>query len=282
VITAVDGRSVWTVVVGLRERLGAATEAGMEMMTAAHLLQGPEGSAVSVTFRRPDGERYTLDLNRWGGWSAPRPLVESRMIGEFGYLRIGAWREDVVEQVDRALDSLRESAGIIIDVRGNGGGDDGLAAQVAGRFITRKTVWTLGRQRFFPFWSPTFTRTVQPRGPWTYTGPLVLLIDGGVFSSCEYFVGGFACCGRAVTIGTPTGGGSGNPTRITLPGGASFRVSRWKEYFADGTLIEGNGTRPAILVRPLLADIVAGRDPVLERGVQWLRSHKAVETAAFP
>lgn len=274
-VVAVDHRPVDEVVARLQARTSASSVIQMNVMTAWSLLSGRAGSEVAVGFRTPEGQDYTVSLRRpligedvWAesGGSA----VEARPAGAFGYIRIKTWRGDAATAFDRALEAFRDAPGLILDVRGNGGGDDGLAAQVAGRFVGQETVWTRCSLRMCPFWTPTLAHVVAPRGPWTYTGKVAVLIDGAVFSSNDFFVGGLVRSGRATAIGTATGGGSGNPAVITLPGGARVRLSRWQEFFADGTLVEGTGTEPDIEVTLTRADIAAGRDPVLERAVAFL------------
>lgn len=95
-----------------------------------------------------------------------------------------------------------------------------------------------------------------------------------MYSSNDFFVGGLARSGRVTTVGRPTGAGSANPEIFTLPGGAQLRLSRWIEYFADGTPVEGNGTRPDIEVVLTIADIAAGRDPDLETALAVLRGER--------
>jgi len=276
-LAAVDGRPAADVAADLRPYVGEATEARRQRRIARSLLSGSPGSAVEAAFVRPDGAAYTVTLERpeLESGSAqghqPAPVVSARDLEGFGYIRIASWSDGAVEAFDAALEQFREAPGLIIDVRGNGGGNDSLAAAVAGRLFTERQLFTRFRFRIYPFWTPLLSHYVEPRGPWTYTGSVVLLIDEGVYSSNDFFVGGLARSGRVTTVGRPTGAGSANPAVITLPGGARVRLSRWIEYFADGTPVEGNGTRPDIEVALTIADIAAGRDPDVEAALAVLR-----------
>ena len=278
VLTAVDGNPAAAMAATLRPYTAASTEASLNLRVAGALLRGPAGSRLSATFRTPDGGTYTLDLERplpgQSGPSTAQTMIRAQEVEGFGYIRILGWQGDAATAFDSALAQFKTSPGLIIDVRGNGGGNDVLAEQVAGRLLTTETPFTRIRLRVYPFWTPAFTRIVQPRGPWQYTGPVALLIDGRVFSSNDFFVGGLARGGKVTTFGAPTGGGSGNPALITLPGGARVRISRWIETFSDGTPVEGNGTRPDIRVEPSIGDIASGLDPVLETAVALLRSRQ--------
>ncbi len=68
---------------------------------------------------------------------------------------------------------------------------------------------------------------------------------------------------------------SSGPLMITLPGGGSARICSKKDTFADGRVWEGIGIQPDILVRPTVKDVVAGRDTVLERAVQYFETQSA-------
>lgn len=270
VVVSVDGRPVDAVAADLRKLTSASTEAQMERHLAERLLWGPAGSKVNVGFRRPDGGEYQLILSR--EFQQVRGLTfDHRQIDGFGYIKVAQLGGNVVAQFDKALETYRNAPGLILDLRGNGGGNDRLAEEISGRLIQQETPWAKVQLRMAPFWSPKINRSVSPRGEWQYTGPVVMLIDGGIFSSADFFAGGLARSGRVTSVGSPTGGGSGNPVWLKLPGGAQVAVSRWIEYFADGTPVEGNGTRPDVEVRPTIADVAAGRDPALEKAIEILK-----------
>ena len=77
---------------------------------------------------------------------------------------------------------------------------------------------------------------------------------------------------RARLVGTPTGGSTGQPLQIPLPGGGRARVCAKRDTFPDGTEFVGIGVIPDVEVRPTVADFAAGRDVVFERGLAELRS----------
>lgn len=53
-------------------------------------------------------------------------------------------------------------------------------------------------------------------------------------------------------------------------GGFKFQVSRWREYRADGSLIEGHGVPADIVARPSIADLANGVDRVLAAAIDYL------------
>jgi carboxyl-terminal processing protease len=253
---------------------------------AAYNVLSTTGESLTVTVTGPTGER-TLTLIWPGEGSAPtaeaptpwQPLITGeRLPSGLGLIRIPSFgagsNHDLVAEFDAALDDLIDTPGLILDLRGNGGGSTFISDPIAGRFLDQPFVY--GRDYFrarLPQrgWRGTFDYRVKPRGA-TYGGPLVLLIDKRVFSTGENFVVALVDSGRATTIGRQTGGGSGNPVEFALTGGGRARFSTGDFRRSDGMPgmgdpIEGIGITPDVAVTWTTEDILAGRDPDLEAAI---------------
>lgn len=72
---------------------------------------------------------------------------------------------------------------------------------------------------------------------------------------------------RGKTIGEPTGGSAGQPLMFKLPRGGAARVCTKHDSFADGREFVGVGIQPDIPAHLTRADIIAGRDSVLETAI---------------
>ena len=175
-----------------------------------------------------------------------------------------------------------DAPALILDVRMNGGGNDQLAFDIAGRF-TRSTVQA-GYVKFrngpahTNFGAPN-ERTVSPRGPWQFTGNVLLLIGRRCASSNESFIVAMRQMPNVVLVGDRTAGSTGNPGTFPLAGGWSYTMSRWIEYTPDNQVIEDNGITPDIAVSASLSDFASGRDPVLEYALQRLGAASAQAAA---
>ncbi|MBY0497962.1 MAG: hypothetical protein K2Y23_27465 [Cyanobacteria bacterium] len=125
------------------------------------------------------------------------------------------------------------------------------AFEIAGRF-TRSTVNTgYVRYRNGPAhtdFGPAQQRTLSPRGPWQYTGLVLLLIGRRCASSNESFIEAMRQFPNVTLAGDRTAGGSANPGTFPLASGWSYTVSRWIEYTADNRVIEDNGILPQVVV----------------------------------
>ena len=149
----------------------------------------------------------------------------------------------------------------------NPGGTDSLALEVAGRFARSSVVFAFVRFRNGPLhtdFGPTTTRTLDPRGPWQYTGQVLLLIGRRCASSNESFIAAMGQLPNVTLAGDRTAGSTGNPGTFPLANGWSYTVSRWIEYTADNQPIEDLGLSPDVVVSASAGDFSMGIDPVLE------------------
>jgi carboxyl-terminal processing protease len=114
-----------------------------------------------------------------------------------------------------------------------------------------------------------------PDGSKVFTKPVVVLTSAFTGSAAEDFCVSFDAMGRGAIIGEPTGGSTGQPLRLKLPGGGSARVCTIESRHPDGGEFVGVGVQPDILVRPTVADVRAGRDTVLAAALDYLAREKA-------
>ncbi len=215
---------------------------------------------------------YVFEQTNWG----------HALMGGIPYIAFGAWNtaQIHIEAVDAALEPFRNSPGMIIDVRMNGGGSDALAFQVAGRFTSARRLADYVAFRDGPGHSDLGepeARYVDPRGAWQFTRPVVLLVGRGVFSSNESFVSAMREFPNVTVIGDTTGGGSGNPKDVSLGGGWKYSVPRWFAYTADRQIVEWQGIAPDIVVPTSDADFRQGRDVVLEYALAFMRARVGAE-----
>ena len=278
VLVAVDEQPVQDRLAAEMTRVCNSTERGRVREACGRLLRGRPGTTVTATFESPDKGARRLELRRESkpGFRAEPAIASRRLSPAVGYIRISRWGgRDLVAEFDRALEEFRACTGLVIDVRGNGGGDDHLADLVNGRLTDHPVISSID------FWRETgtdqYNKTigwVQPRGPWMYQGRVAVLIDEGCASACEHFVSGSEALGRVLLVGMPTNGAGGGPTVVTLNDGTKVVISRALGLRANGVVFEGHGLPPHLYAPPSLADLRQGRDGALELAKEWLVSGK--------
>jgi len=133
--------------------------------------------AVDATYMAPWG------VSAHGNWGAGK-------IADVPYVSVADWSV-ALAGLDAFLVALRGAPGMVIDVRGNGGGNDQFALAVAARFADASRAAGYVQYRSGPghgdLTSP-LAMTVSPGGPWQVTVPTLLLVGPKALSSTEDFV----------------------------------------------------------------------------------------------
>ena len=136
-------------------------------------------------------------------------LLESKLLAEdIGYIRFNnsLGETAVVHTFDSALSKLQRSKAIIIDLRETpGGGNSTVARGILGRFISKDTPY---QKHILPMEAKVYgikrswLEIVSPRGPFTYSKPVVVLVNHWTGSMGEGIAIGFEATGRATIVGT--------------------------------------------------------------------------------
>jgi len=210
-------------------------------------------------------------------YSQVRPSLATTEVGGVPYLSVGAWNDAQISiaDLDAALERFRGRTSLIIDVRPNSGGDDGLALALAERFTTTSVTGEYLQTRTGPRHgnlSPEQPRTIAARGSWQFTGRVYVLAGRRSASSTETFVAFMQEIPGVTVVGDTTAGESGNPAPVELTGGWKIWMPRWLVRTAQHRIVEWQGIPPGIVVPATAADFAAGRDPVLDYAVAALRS----------
>jgi hypothetical protein len=194
---------------------------------------------------------------------------------QIGFAGIYGWDDAAVpEQFDHALEEMRGTRGLIVDVRWNGGGNERLAQQVAGRFLQKEVVYAYDQFRdgvARTNLTKRFARKAGPAGPWRYEKPVILLIGPKCMGSGESFVGMMMGATNVTTMGDQTCGSSGSPQIIDLPLEMTVGVPRWIDYLPDGQPLDEHGFLPQIPFTPAPAGLSGNRDDLLAAALERLR-----------
>ena len=171
------------------------------------------------------------------------------------------------------LSLLLTCDGLIVDIRGNGGGQLDYAERLAQRFTnTSVHVGYLRHKngRGHSDFSPMQKQTIDPYNGLRWQKRTVVLTNREVFSAANEFVKYMKCFPGVTVVGDSTGGGSGLPMSSELPGGWSVRYSACPMYDRDGRDTEF-GIAPDHFVSLTDDDFARGRDTLIEFARQLLK-----------
>jgi hypothetical protein len=192
-----------------------------------------------------------------------------------GFIAIFGWdNQNVSMKCREALEQMRNTRGLIVDVRVNGGGSEPTAEQFANRFIDNEFVYAYSRYRNGPLHSnltEKIERKITPGGVWRYDRPVVLLIGQKCMSSDESFIGMMTGDPKVTTMGDHTCGSSGNPEKLRLPMDITVSVPRWIDYRPDGIPLDERGFEPQIPFKPGPGAFEGDRDDLLTAALARLR-----------
>ena len=177
------------------------------------------------------------------------------------------------EAVSNAFSEIMANAdkakGFIIDLRGNPGGLGAMAMGAAGWFTSQRGL-KLGTMAMR---GNTLNFVVFPR-PNATSAPLAILVDGCSASTSEIFAGGMQYLKRARIFGTRTAGAALPSTFTRLPNGDGFQYIVANYISIGGKPLEGLGVEPDETVKLTQQGLLAGKDEVMDRAVEWIKSGK--------
>ena len=185
------------------------------------------------------------------------------------HIRITHFVERTPDELTEALNSALQSDawGIILDLRGNPGGYLDVVVDVADEFLDGGIILYEADSE-----GDIIEEWTASSGGLATDLPLIVLVDGGSASGSEVLAGALRDHGRATLIGTKTyGKGSVNILHELSDHSALYvTMARW--LTPDRHLIEGVGLIPDIEVEITEEDIASGRDPQLERAIEYLQA----------
>lgn len=288
-LTAVDGIPVKQYAA---ERVAphqpASTPQDLDSRTWRRVLWGAEGTNVDLTFVDAKGRSVQRTVRRLTGDEEKEVIVqppsfEYRLLpGKIAYVAMNQFGDSkAAEEFEARFDEIAKTSALIIDVRRNGGGNSGNGYRVlsaltdkpfeTSRWSTRDykpayRAWGRPEERFGE--GPD---EVPPSGSRLYSKPVVVLTSAQTYSAAEDFVVAFDAMKRGTIIGEPTGGSTGQPLMLKLPGGGFARICTKRDTYPDGKEFVGVGVQPQVVVHPTVSDLRAKKDTVLEAAVSYLK-----------
>ncbi|MFO8033638.1 MAG: S41 family peptidase [Candidatus Bipolaricaulota bacterium] len=244
---------------------------GWRMDEISSAIRGEEGTEVTLTLERADGDLEDVVLERATIRLDP---VRVELLDEApaAHVRIFRMSDDTSEELGNALADLplEELDGIVLDLRRNPGGYLRAAVESSAHFLEYgKTVLTTV--------GPAYgERIYRSRGGVMPDVPLVVLVDEGTASAAEILAGALQDHEAAVLIGRPTfGKGIIQELVAEFPDGSVIKLTTQQYFTPDGHPVHDRGIMPDIEVEWDPQDADPDEDLDLEAALKWIRSNSA-------
>lgn len=188
---------------------------------------------------------------------------------------------EVYKQFLEYVPEIKKAKGIIIDVRNNTGGSSMVANNIIKLFTNKTLIDSKART---PKHIASFKARKKPydnfhieepceiecEGGESIEIPMAVLIGNATFSAAEDFLVTLDSINRATYIGQRSGGSTGQPLTLKLPGGGFGAICSKKDSYPDGREFVGCGVEPHIYVEPTLDDILEITDNTLDKAVKFI------------
>lgn len=227
-VTAVNGRSI----------------AGVAAQIATSRIKGKAGTKVRLEIVNPDeGTPRTLKLTR-AKIEVPTSegRVEKRGADSFGVVELTNFGPGAHGELRKQIDKLLEQdvEGLVLDLRGNGGGLLSEAVLVSSQFIEDGLItFTKGRKRS--------KREFGAEGDAIAADvPVVVLVDGGSASASEIVTGALRDRKRGTVVGVKTFGKGVFQEVESLSNGGQLSITVGEYFLPGGENIGKKGVRPTV------------------------------------
>ncbi len=263
----------------------------MRIREAVSYIRGPKGTEVRLTVQKPDGTRLVIPIIR-DVVQIEETYVKSAVLrtpdGEkVGYIRIPSFYRDfngtrgrnVTDDTRAALVKLKREgiAGLILDLRNNGGGALTDAVAISGLFLPGGPVVQVKN-------SQGMIRVLEDEDPEVvYDGPLIVLVNQFSASASEILAAALQDYGRALVIGGEHTHGKGTVQALmdlnrNLPllhlkkydDLGALKVTIQKFYRINGGSTQYKGVEPDIVV-PSMLDYLKSGEKYMDNSLPWDR-----------
>ena len=222
-----------------------------------------------ANFRQRTIEEHYMP-NSWLTGPFIHDFLDSNTIG---YIRYESFMSNFSdEQLDFVINRYKNTKGLIIDLRQNGGGSAFNIPKILGRFTESKTLVGNTITRNGPGRNDFSNREpfyITPYSGNKYLKPVVVLIDRGSYSATTFFALATKAMPNITLIGDTTGGGGGLPNGGQLPNGWTYRFSVSQLLDLNGNNYAEKGVPPDIRASFNWADLT--KDEILERAILELQ-----------
>jgi len=247
---------------------GSSTE-NMGVDKAVSLIRGPRGTPVKISFL-PVGAGKPVDRTIVRDTIKIPTIDVSEKPGGIFVIKLYSFTADSPGLFRDALRRFVLSGyrRLVLDLRGNPGGYLDAAWDMASWFLPAGKVIVTE-----DFGGKAEAVVFRSKGYDIFNDSLrmMILVDGGSASAAEILAGALSQQGRAELVGSKTFGKGSVQELVAVTPDTSLKVTVARWLTPNGTNLSHEGLVPKYAATTTEADIVAGRDPVLDKAVTLMQ-----------
>jgi C-terminal processing protease CtpA/Prc len=266
-------------------------------------LRGTPDSKVNFTIKTPLGEFKDLTLTRNArhkkidkvSLKLPKSngdLFEFKWLDrKIAYIALNGFHDEkILQDFQGIYDEVKQSKGLIIDLRFNGGGNSSIAAEILSHFTninlegsiwkTKKHIaafkaWGNYSEKYKSYtqdnaWESGTMESLKAKEN-SHIVPTYVLIGRHTASAAEDFLIYADKLKHFTTVGEKTYGSTGQPIFFDLPGGGSFRICTKRDTYPDGREFVGYGITPQVIIDRMPEHLRSEKDIVLLSSIKKLK-----------
>lgn len=222
-------------------------------------IRGEVDTTVKITMNRAGAEKdFTITRA-----TVNNPSAYGEIKNGVGVLTITRFDDNTASLARSVARDFKDKGvkGVVLDLRGNGGGYVTAAQDVAGIWLDNKVVVTERR-------GGTVTEELKSGGDPILNGtPTVVLVNESSASASEIVAGALRDYKAATLMGETTFGKGSVQKLVNLSDGATLKVTIARWYTPLGINISETGILPEKIISRSAEDINAGRDPQLQGAI---------------
>jgi len=202
----------------------------------SELLKGSKGASIKLSVKR-EGEAQPAEKNVVRDEiKQPNVPYYGMVDGNMGYIKLDHFLENSADEVTDALAALKKNnpSGIILDLRGNGGGILQDAVRIVNLFVP-KGVEVVSQKGKLKDKNYIYNTQAEPSAP---DLPLVILVNNHSASASEIVAGSLQDLDRAVIIGQRSYGKGLVQQAFQLPYSSLVKITIAKYYVPSGRCIQ--------------------------------------------